>query len=153
MGKHGRKSKHASGVGYTTEKGYHRLSVWDSETKSVRVVMAHVWAWEQQHGPIPEGYQIHHRNGDKQDNRLENLEIVDPTTHKRLHNGCELRAGIWWKPCPVCGEFKPIDAEHWYLSKEGWPLYGKCRPCHIARVVRDKQERRRSRAEKSASMH
>jgi hypothetical protein len=42
----------------------------------------------------------------------------------------------------MCGELKPIDAEHWYLTKQGWPLYGRCRPCHIRRVVADKQRRR-----------
>lgn len=138
------KSSHPSGTGYTTRKGYHRIVVWDAARKSSRAVLAHVWVWEQAHGPVPDGYRVHHRNEDKQDNRLDNLVLVDALTHKRLHSGCELRDGVWWKPCSVCGEFKPIDAEHWYLSREGWPQYGKCRRCHIRRVVADKQRRRKS---------
>jgi hypothetical protein len=95
-----------------------------------RCVLEHVRIWIEANGPIPPRLQLHHRNGDKLDNRLENLELVDPTTHKRTHGGCELRDGIWWKPCKICLNMKPIDATHWYMSKEGWPLYGRCRSCH-----------------------
>jgi hypothetical protein len=105
--------------------------------------MEHVLVWEREHGPIPPGHQIHHRNGDKLDNRPSNLEAVDATTHKRLHGGCvRLDDGTWLKPCGICGEFKPIDREHWYISREGWPQYGRCRPCHISKVVADKRARR-----------
>jgi hypothetical protein len=104
--------------------------------------LQHNWIWEQAYGPIPSGWQVHHVNEDKQDNRLENLRLVSPTEHKRLHGGCELRDGVWWKPCKLCGERKPITAEYWYLSPEGWPQYGRCRPCHIAKVVLSKQLRR-----------
>ena len=30
--------------------------------------------WETVHGPIPEGYEVLHINGDRYDNRIENLE-------------------------------------------------------------------------------
>lgn len=121
---------------HVTRKGYLRGRA------NGRQALGHVVAWESVNGPKPEGYQIHHVNGDKQDNRLENLVLVDPTTHKRLHSGCELRDGEWWKPCHVCGVLKPVGRADWYLSPEGWPLYGRCRPCHIAIVVKSKQVRK-----------
>jgi len=87
--------------------------------------------------------QIHHRNGDKLDNRIANLALVDAATHKRIHSGCRLdEHGTWHKPCSICREHKPVTDEHWYISAEGWPLYGRCRPCHIARVVQDKRARK-----------
>jgi hypothetical protein len=137
MGKRGPKSADGR-EGSTSKKGYRRIQ------RGGRLVMEHRWIWEQSNGPVPDGCDVHHENEDKLDNRIENLQLVDKITHKRLHSGCELRAGVWWKPCGVCGESKPIGQEHWYLSAEGWPLYGRCRPCHIAIVVRSKRARRLS---------
>ena len=37
---------------------------------------AHRIMWEAAVGPIPDGMQINHKNGIKDDNRLENLEVV-----------------------------------------------------------------------------
>ena len=145
MGKHGPPSSHPSGEGYTTSSGYHRLTIWDPKTKTSRLVFAHTLIWEQAHGPIAPGWHVHHRNGDKQDNRLANLQLVDATTHKRLHSGCEMRDGVWWKQCSICEEFEPITEEHWYISPRGYPLYGRCRPCHIHRVVGDKRKRKARR--------
>lgn len=131
--------------GYVTAKGYRRLQI------SGRQVMEHVYVWEQLHGPVPAGHDIHHRDGDKLNNAPGNLQLVTKLEHKRIHSGCELREGVWWKPCGICRELKPIDAEHWYISPEGWPLYGRCRPCHIARVVRDKRLRRLRKASEEGS--
>lgn len=110
--------------------------------------MEHVYVWEEAEGrKVPPGHDIHHRDGDKLNNERGNLQLVTKLEHKRIHSGCEIRGGEWWKPCGVCGELKPITVEHWYFSPEGWPLYGRCRPCHIERVVRDKRLRKLRRSE------
>ncbi len=110
--------------------------------------MQHVEVWERHHGRrLPSGLQVHHIDGDKRNNDPDNLLAVDPLTHKRIHSGCDLRNGVWWKPCGVCGELKPVGANDWYLSSEGWPLYGRCRRCHIARVVSDKRLRKLRRSD------
>lgn len=107
-----------------------------------RLRLQHDVVWEQHFGPIGPGLQIHHINGDKLDNRIENLQAVDSVTHKRLHSGCKLINGEWWKRCSVCRVYRKLDEPNWYFSREGWPLYGRCRPCHIRKVVEAKRVRR-----------
>lgn len=52
----------------------------------VTITMAeHRYVWEMAHGPIPEGHEIHHLNGDRADNRLENLECVQGNAHATEH--------------------------------------------------------------------
>jgi hypothetical protein len=135
MGQRGPKARRADGQ-HVTRKGYLRGNV------DGRLQLGHVAAWEAVNGPKPEGFQIHHIDGDKQNNALDNLLLVDSVTHKRIHSGCELRDGEWWKPCGVCRELKPVGVADWYLSREGWPLYGRCRPCHVRIVVESKRLRK-----------
>jgi hypothetical protein len=69
-----------------------------------RSVSEHRWVWEQAYGPIPLGYIVHHRNNDKLDNRLVNLELLTHAEHSRHHNDKHPRV----KTCEACGaEYEP----------------------------------------------
>ena len=41
--------------------------------------------WEKHNGPIPKGMLIHHINGNKKDNRIENLQMMSFHEHMQLH--------------------------------------------------------------------
>jgi len=45
----------------------------------------HRYIWERAYGEIPIGYEIHHINGIKDDNRLENLELLTKAEHVQRH--------------------------------------------------------------------
>lgn len=68
----------------------------------------HQRVWEDAHGPIPEGYHVHHINEDKADNRLENLECLSPSEHMAKH------------PCTRPWPKQARDAAtEWHRSDEG----------------------------------
>ena len=50
--------------------------------------LGHIIVWVLHNGEIPEGLYIDHMNGDKQDNRISNLRLVDKQGNSR---NCKLR--------------------------------------------------------------
>lgn len=46
----------------------------------------HRYVWEYYHGEIPEGYQIHHKDKDKSNNDISNLELIPFSAHAKLHS-------------------------------------------------------------------
>lgn len=134
---------------HITKKGYVRFRVPPNMAArdSGKLRLGHDWVWEQHHGIIPEGMQVHHKNEDKQDNRIDNLELIDPLTHKRLHGGCELRDGVWWKPCNKCGVVKEVNDNNWYKINKGKWIMPICKPCHVQEAVESKRIRRERKKE------
>ena len=78
-----------------TVKGYRETD------RGGRKAREHHLVWEAAHGPVPKGLFIHHRNGIRDDNRLENLQLMAPSDHAVHHRKSD-RATIaekvkaWW---------------------------------------------------------
>jgi hypothetical protein len=47
--------------------------------------MLHRLIWEKIHGPIPPYHVIHHKDGNKLNNSIDNLECLSQSEHSRLH--------------------------------------------------------------------
>jgi hypothetical protein len=102
--------------------------------------MLHNILWEKHNGSIPEGYQVHHKNGIKSDNRIENLELLSALEHKRLHSRCiKNEQGEWVKPCRKCGIEKLIE-NNFYKRKDGISPW--CKDCCKRNATENKRKRR-----------
>lgn len=111
-----------------TPQGYIRIN-------QGKLKFEHVIVWEKFFGKIPDGYQIHHIDGNKANNDIENLQLVTALEHRRIHEGCKFVIGEWYKPCSVCGEYKPCTPEYWYFSRG--TINGKlCKACYVKKSLR-----------------
>ena len=61
--------------GYVNWAGYRMMC------QNSKKVFEHRLVWEKKHGKLPEGYIIHHLNGIKDDNRIENLRAMPKKSH------------------------------------------------------------------------
>ena len=118
------------GDGGITRKGYIRFG---NE-------MAHRRVWRKHHGPVPSGFFIHHIDGDKTNNSIDNLTLMDALTHKRIHSGCELRGGEWWKPCRKCGTIKKVATDYYKRKPSGISPW--CKSCCVRNAVESKRRRK-----------
>jgi hypothetical protein len=84
-------------------------------------VRAHVWVWRCLKFPIPKGCHIHHIDGNKSNNAIENLQIMDRTSHLKLHMMDE---GRKQKAREMADKYRPLTKE-WHASDEGkaWHSY------------------------------
>lgn len=55
-------------------------------TKSGRCVYLHREVYEKHYGPIPEGYIVHHKDGNKLNNSIDNLELMSRAEHASVHH-------------------------------------------------------------------
>lgn len=65
----------------TSDSGY--IMIWTPTTEKYQrcYVYEHRLVWESNYGPIPNNYVIHHLNGIKTDNRIENLDCISKKRH------------------------------------------------------------------------
>lgn len=74
--------------------------------------------WEYYNGTIPEGYHIHHKDHDKGNNDIENLQLMSNSEHQKLH-GAELTEEQREKKRKNVIEKANPAASKWHGSEEG----------------------------------
>ena len=106
-----------------------------------RVMPVHLLVWEAANGPRPDGMHIHHKNHDRSDWSLENLELLTPDDHSKTHAGFTKTDGVWThKPCVACGKQLPFKE----FSPSNGGYQSRCRPCRSEYVwAREKANRAR----------
>jgi hypothetical protein len=69
--------------GKTTHKQGYIMVKETRPDKKGKYQLEHTAVWEAANGPLPDGYVIHHLNGQKTDNRLENLQALPRHQHHK----------------------------------------------------------------------
>ena len=68
-----------TGSGKNMAYGYTRIYI------DGKWILEHRYIWEQANGPLPHGWIVHHLNGIKTDNRIENLLGMPRTEHGTIY--------------------------------------------------------------------
>lgn len=66
----------------------------DKSITPKRTLRLHREVWIFHRGPVPHGYEIHHRDGDKANNHIDNLECLRKGAHSSFHRALA--------PIPAC---------------------------------------------------
>ena len=67
-----------------TKQGYDLVCLED-QNKKLKTGYIYRLVYQNFVGPIPEGYQLHHINGDHRNNSIENLQLVIREIHRKYH--------------------------------------------------------------------
>lgn len=111
------KTKYAYFNGYKFTRddktGYYLSSVIDG--KRYRL---HRYIWEYYNGKIPKGYHIHHKDHNKNNNEISNLELLTKKEHSKRH-AMEITEETKEKYRKNLDENARPKAIKWHKSKEG----------------------------------
>jgi hypothetical protein len=61
------------------------MSEYCSTTEDGKTILVHRQVWIRHNGRIPFMHEVHHINGNKKDNRIENLMLVTKSKHRLIH--------------------------------------------------------------------
>lgn len=77
----------------------------------------HREVWKAHNGDIPEGYDVHHKDHDRANNQIENLELMDGSEHNSMHS----KATPHDKAVAAMQE----AAKDWHSTEAGFEFHSK----------------------------
>lgn len=102
---------------YTDSNGYIMVKRPDITTSKKGYIGEHRAVWIDNHGAIPDGAVIHHINGDKMDNRIENLQLYE--NNGQYRHECHL--DLSWL-APDQPRLEPFDLVDMMFIRSHLPL-------------------------------
>jgi len=112
---------------YYDHKGYALVCINGAETK------LHILIWERKNGKKPSGYYIHHKDLDKGNYNLNNLELLTQPDHFKVHAGWVKTDGEWsHKPCTGCNKLLPLT--DFYERVTANTPTALCKECHCLKT-------------------
>jgi len=108
---------------YFDKKGYALVWIRGRDRK------VHILEWEKYNGKKPKGFQVHHKDDDKGNWDIGNLELLTQSDHFRLHNGWVRKNREWVrKPCKDCGLTLPLEN---FYQRKGMTPSNRCIRCSL----------------------
>jgi hypothetical protein len=110
--------------GWTVGAGYAGV------TRNGKTKIASRVVWEEVHGPIPDGYEIHHVCENKLCVNLDHLRLIERRQHRLLHQQ-HVVAGMKGAAVQVaktqCANGHEFTPENTYIDSHGWRSCRRCR--------------------------
>lgn len=78
----------------------------------------HIYVWEYYNGAIPKGYEVHHKDLNKANNDISNLELLTVSEHRKIHASLLTDEQREWKRNNLNTKARPKAIE-WHKSEEG----------------------------------
>ena len=104
-------------------KGYPTIWV---NGKSIKL---HIFVWEQKNGKKPKGYDIHHKDFNKENFDIDNLILLSKHDHRKIHAGWQKNEnGDWLKPCKDCKRLLSLDK---FYQRKGLTPSNRCIECSL----------------------
>lgn len=96
------------------KSGYYRANTPRGVHKTA---LLHRYLWERSNGPIPKGCHVHHVDGDRANNAMENLVLMTASEHRAYHkaNPTDKAMGAWHRNIKKAQD----AARQWHRSPEG----------------------------------
>lgn len=116
-----------SGGSYKATTGYIKVNKTVSGKKKVE--FEHRLVYEKYFGKIPKGKVIDHIDGNRTNNKIENLRLVTPKENGRFASKWFYVGKEWWKPCKKCNRSMPVknNFHKRYTGEQEYVAY--CKKC------------------------
>ena len=85
--------------------------------------LLHRVIWIENFGEIPDGYDVHHKNGDWRDNSIENLKILKRSEHISLHMKERFKDHFYREQNKIHISKAQKAAAEWHRSDEAKPIH------------------------------
>lgn len=109
---------------YKQKTGYYQIAETNKRKQLGVERRLHRAIWKFYNGEIPKGYQIHHKDENKDNNDISNLELLSASEHAKRHSR---RVKIWWHTTKGKKANKKgiRNARAWHKSEEGYKWHSE----------------------------
>lgn len=118
---------------YKQASGYYQRAETAKRNRENIERRLHRAIWKFYNGEIPKGYHIHHKDENKENNDIDNLELLSPSEHQKKHIK---KSKIWWQTLEgkIANKRGVENAKQWHSSEIGKEWHSKHQKEYINKI-------------------